>query len=294
MVWLIGRDGMLGRELSGLLRESGVPFTGTGRQEVDVTDKNAPLDFIRGREFDYIVNCSAYTAVDNAEDDAENCAAVNTWGAENIARAAKEAGAALVHISTDYVFGGGAVNPRLETDRAAPHGVYGKTKYDGEICIQNMYEKYYIIRTAWLYGQGGKNFVNTMLRLMAEKETITVVDDQTGSPTWTFDLAGAIVRLIQRQGGNEPAAPFGIYHYTGAGACTWFQFARAIYEHAKEFGILQNDCRILPCTSAEFKTKAARPAYSVLDTSKIRAALGITIPGWEASLEQYVRQLEVR
>ncbi|MDR2491575.1 MAG: dTDP-4-dehydrorhamnose reductase [Spirochaetaceae bacterium] len=290
MIWLIGRDGMLGRETAGLLREMGVPFTGTGRHEVDVTRKDAPLDFIRGGDFDCIINCSAYTAVDNAEDDADNCAVVNTRGAENIARAAKEAGAALVHISTDYVFGGSASRPRLETDRAAPQGVYGKTKYDGEICIQNMYEKYYIIRTAWLYGEGGKNFVNTMLRLMAEKDAVSVVDDQTGSPTWTFGLASAIVRLVSHNSA-KPAAPFGIYHYAGTGACTWFQFTCAIYRHAREIGLLQKDCRIQPCTSAEFKTKVKRPAYSVLDTTKIRAALGIEIPGWEESLKKYLRQL---
>jgi dTDP-4-dehydrorhamnose reductase len=309
-LWLIGSRGMLGTELSLLLERRGIPFTATDR-EVDITDP-AALDAcaegaLRGR-LGWIVNCAAYTAVDKAEDDVEACRSLNTLGPANIARTAKKFGARLIHISTDYVFdgrgiplAGGSFRPYREDDPTNPTGVYGLTKRDGERRVLENNGDSYIIRTAWLYGEHGNSFVHTMLRLMNEREEVKVVNDQRGSPTWAADLSGAILSLMGARavssGGPGPqsssaqtSAP-GLYHYTNEGAATWFDFAREIYRQGKRLGLIQRDCAVLPCTSAEYPARVTRPPWSVLDKTKIKAALGLHIPPWEESLQRY---LEVR
>jgi len=196
-VWLIGCKGMLGTELSLLLEKSGLPFVGTDR-EVDIADMAALRQFAKKQPIDWIINCAAYTTVDKAEDDAENCRRLNTLGAGNIAVCAKNNGARLIHISTDYVFDGspqGVPRPYREDDTTNPIGIYGLTKRDGELAVLNNNPSSYIIRTAWLYGRHGNNFVHTMLRLMNERDEVKVVDDQRGSPTWAFDLASAVLDL---------------------------------------------------------------------------------------------------
>jgi len=287
MIWLIGNKGMLGTELSLLLEKENLSYTGTDK-EVDITDINAIREFVKKNDLiKWIINCAAYTAVDKAEDDAQICNLINAQGAGNIAAAAKETGAVIIHISTDYVFNGRGNKPYKEEDETDPIGVYGMSKRDGEIKILNANERSYIIRTAWLYGEHGNNFVRTMLRLMNEKESISVVNDQKGSPTNANDLAQTIIEFI-KQSGSGKTIPCGIYNYTNEGEITWYDFAREIYKQAKAAGILTKDCDVKPCTSADFPAKVTRPAYSVLNKAKIKNALGINIPVWNDSLKKVI------
>jgi dTDP-4-dehydrorhamnose reductase len=291
-IWLIGGKGMLGTELSLLLEKSGFFFAATDR-EIDITDPAALAAFVEQQPgvkppFNWIINCAAYTAVDKAEDDVENCRRLNTLGAGNIAACAQNMGAPLIHLSTDYVFDGKGSRPYTEDDATAPTGVYGLSKRDGELAVLKNNPRSYIIRTAWLYGKHGNNFVHTMLRLMNERDEIKVVDDQRGSPTWTFDLAVAILAFIKAASSGKNI-PFGIYHFTNEGNITWFDFAREIYRQGRENGRIAKDCLVKPCTSAEYPAKVKRPEYSVLDKSKIKAALGMEIPAWDASLKDFLK-----
>ena len=305
MIWLIGNKGMLGTELSQLFERQGVPFTGTDRG-VDITDPQALMAFAHAQAepVSWIVNCAAYTAVDNAENDVAACRRLNVDGAGNIASCAKSIGAKLIHISTDYVFDGKGIidalgtkggapplpRPYREDDPASPIGVYGLSKYDGERAAleKGCGAAVYIIRSAWLYGAHGNNFVSTMLRLMNERDEVKVVNDQQGSPTWARDLAGALLALITAADSGKTVQG-GVYHYTDEGAITWFDFAREIYRLGRELGRAARDCAVIPCSSAEYPAKVQRPAYSVLDKSKIKAALGITIPAWDASLRKFLQ-----
>ena len=287
MIWLIGSKGMLGSELSLLLEKFGLPFIGTDR-EVDITDPPALKNFALAQPgLDWIINCAAYTAVDKAEDDKENCRLLNTEAPRNIAVQAREIGARLIHLSTDYVFNGQGNKPYTEEDTTAPASVYGLAKRDGEIGILDEHEKSYIIRTAWLYGKYGNNFVHTMLKLMNERDEVNVVNDQRGSPTWTHDLAETIIEII-RFSGNAKTIPYGIYHYTNEGEITWFDFAKEIYRQGRELGCVVKDCAVKPCTSAGFPSKVKRPVYSVLDKTKIQDALKIKIPAWNESLRKFI------
>jgi dTDP-4-dehydrorhamnose reductase len=290
MIWLIGCKGMLGTELSLLLEKTGLPFTGTDR-EVDIANPAALDKFIEqprpgGGDLTWIINCAAYTAVDKAEDDVETCRRLNTLGAANIAACAQKIGAQIIHISTDYVFDGTGSRPYTEDDATAPTGVYGLTKRDGELAVIENNPRSYIIRTAWLYGKYGNNFVQTMPRLMNERDEVKVVNDQRGSPTWAFDLASAVLAVIAAADSGKNI-PFGIYHFTNEGNITWFDFAKEICRQGRELGRISKDCAVKPCTSAEYPAKVKRPAYSVLDKSKIKAALGIDIPAWDKSLKEF-------
>jgi len=298
LIWLIGSKGMLGTELSLLLEKSGLSFVGTDR-EVDITDmaelNAARVKLSENLPVKWIINCAAYTAVDKAEDDVETCRSLNKQGAANIAAIANNNaipdsnGARLIHLSTDYVFDGKGNRPYREDDATAPTGVYGLTKRDGEIAVLENNPRSYIIRTAWLYGRHGNNFVHTMLRLMNERDEIKVVNDQRGSPTWAFDLAFVILTLIKTVDSGKDI-PFGIYHFTNEGNITWFDFAKEIFRQGKEQGRLTKNCAINPCTSAEYPAKVKRPAYSVLDKSKIKTALGIKIPAWDESLKEFLKK----
>jgi len=291
LVWLAGGKGMLGTELSLLMEKSGISFVSTDR-EVDITGiaalTAAHAKLAGKRPIKWIVNCAAYTAVDKAEDDIETCRSLNVQGAANIAAIANNTGARLIHISTDYVFDGKGNRPYREDDTTAPTGVYGLTKRDGEIAVLENNPRSYIIRTAWLYGRHGNNFVHTMLRLMNERDEVKVVNDQRGSPTWTFDLASVILTFIKDVDSGKDI-PFGVYHFTDEGNITWFDFAKEIYRQGREKGSIKKDCAVNPCTSAEYPAKVKRPAYSVLDKSKIKAALGISIPDWDKSLREFFK-----
>lgn len=295
MIWLIGNKGMLGTEIAEMLFSRGLDFTGTDR-EVDITKPEALLDFTAqytgDKSIAWIINCAAYTAVDKAEDDTELCRLLNEEGPAHIASTAKKTGARLIHISTDYVFHGDGKKPYREDDPTDPTGVYGRTKRDGENRALEANDATYIVRTAWLYGRHGNNFVSTMLRLMKERDSVSVVDDQSGTPTWASDLAQTLIAFIDSDAKGTPA-PYGIYHFTGEGNITWFDFAQEIYKKGRELGLLSRDCKINPCTSGQFPSKVRRPPYSVLDKSKIGSTLGITIPEWEKSLENFLRLLAI-
>jgi dTDP-4-dehydrorhamnose reductase len=294
MIWLIGNKGMLGTELSLLFEKYGIVYIGTDR-EVDITDSEALKNFVFNKQINWIINCAAYTAVDKAEDDIEVCRSLNTRGASNIAECAKITRAKLIHISTDYVFDGrgikedGDIRPYREDDETAPTGIYGLTKRDGELAVIENNPCSYIIRTAWLYGKYGNNFVHTMIKLMNERDEVKVVDDQRGSPTWAFDLAMIIIKIIQTTDTGKNI-PFGIYHYTNDGDITWFDFAKEIYKQGREYCCITNECKVKQCTSVEFPAKVKRPAYSALDKNKIKSTLGITIPSWNVSLNEFFKQ----
>jgi dTDP-4-dehydrorhamnose reductase len=249
---------MLGTELSLLLEKNGISFIGTDR-ETDITDPKALGDFASAQPIGWIINCAAYTAVDRAEDDEACCRLLNTAGAANIATVAKTIGARLIHISTDYVFDGSGNRPYTEEDPTCPTGVYGLSKRDGETALTENNPNSYIIRTAWLYGKYGNNFVNTMLRLMNEKEEVKVVNDQYGSPTWAFDLSETIVAFVQQLEGGKNV-PYGIYHFSNEGNITWFEFAKEIYQKGRELNCISKDCTVKPCTSAEYPARVKRPA----------------------------------
>lgn len=266
-------------ELSALARSASVlheppslhEVTAVDRDGLDITDPNACRAAVAGH--DLVVNVAAWTAVDEAETQEAAAFAVNAVGAANLARACAAAGARMVQVSTDYVFAGDAPGPYAEDAPLSPRSAYGRTKAAGEWAVQALCPQSWIVRTAWLYGAHGPNFVKTMARLAAEKETVSVVDDQRGQPTWTVDLAGAIVAMV------GAGAPFGTYHGTSAGETTWFGFAQAIF---KELGL--DPDRVEPTTTAAFPRPAPRPSYSVLGHEAWRGAALDPLPGWQASL----------
>ena len=288
MIWLIGNRGMLGRELSLLMESRGLSYIGTGR-EVDITNRGVIFSHAKaqGDAVKWIINCAAYTGVDKAENDSENCRRLNTEAAENIACLAQYIGAGLIHISTDYVFNGRGNRPYTEEDAADPLCVYGLTKRDGETRALKENANTYILRTSWLYGSYGENFVHNILRLMNDQESVKVVDDQRGSPTWARDLADVIITLLNLAGADKPA-PYGIYHFSNEGEISWFEFAREIQAQGLAMGILARECELVPCGSGEFKCNAKRPVYSVLDKTKIKNTLGIMIPSWDKSLHKFL------
>ena len=257
---------------------------------LDITDLDAVKTIVKDNDVKVIVNCAAYTNVDRAEDDVDFCALLNAKAPENLAVAAKEAGALLVHVSTDYVFGGDPYNtPCTEDQKGTPTGVYGLTKLQGEQAIQASGCDHVIIRTTWLYSEFGKNFVKTMLNLTATKPQLNVVFDQTGTPTYALDLAEAIAVVIADYAASESGtyANTGVYHYSNEGVCSWFDFTRMIAEYSGN-----KDCDIQPCHSDEFPSKVKRPAYSVLDKTKIKKTFGIKVPYWTDSLKKCINNLK--
>ena len=273
--WLVaGSQGMLGQDMvAALSRGSGAhEVTAADRTSLDVTDPDACLAAVAGH--DIVVNAAAWTAVDDAETHEAQAFAVNAVGAANLARACSVVGARMVQVSTDYVFAGDATSPYAEDAALAPRSAYGRTKAAGEWAVRTyLPTTSWVVRTAWLYGAHGPNFVKTMARLAAERDTVSVVDDQRGQPTWTFDVAAAILRLV------EAEAPFGTYHGTSSGETTWFGFAQEI------FRLLGHDPgRVLPTTSDAFTRPAPRPAYSVLGHEAWQRAGLDPLPLWHESL----------
>ncbi|MBQ1181491.1 MAG: dTDP-4-dehydrorhamnose reductase [Treponema sp.] len=284
MVWLIGCKGMLGTEIARQLKNSNIDYIGTDI-DVDITKLEVLEDFAnKNPKIDWIINCSAYTAVDKAEDDKDFANLLNNIGPKNISSVAKKINAKMIHISTDYVFDGTGNIPYTEDMDVKPIGVYGQTKADGEKSVIDSGCEYYIFRTAWLYGYDGKNFVYTMLKLMESKQELSVVSDQKGTPTFAGDLANCVIKTIT----SKNQIPCGIYHCTDLGEITWYDFACEIYKQGKATGKLSNECKINPCSTDEFPTKAKRPAYSVLSKEKIQQALGIALPMWNESLNVFM------
>ena len=309
MIWLIGCKGMLGSEVAKQLDEKKLPWVGTDR-EVDITDPQALLDFTNkietaayfpsdlrraDRKIQWIINCSAYTNVEKAEEEPELAEKLNATGPLNIARVARANGAKLIHISTDYVFGGNGTQPYTEDMPKAPLGVYGKTKAAGEDAIMKEMNTYYILRTAWLYGFDGRNFVYTMTKLMNSHDQICVVNDQKGTPTYAPDLAAAILKIIDKSDnaksffGKNSAPAYGIYHFTDEGQTNWHEFASEIYRLGRKYGRVTQDCVVNPCTTEEYGANVQRPAYSVLSKEKISKALKLKIPEWQTSLEKFIK-----
>ena len=291
-ILVTGANGQLGNEMRIISKETGYDFLFTDVVEaegvettlLDITDAKAVENIIRKHQIDCIVNCAAYTNVDKAESDVDLCRKLNAIAPSILAEAMKKAGGLLVQVSTDYVFGGDPYNtPCREDQKGTPTGVYGLTKLEGEESIKAIGCKHVIIRTAWLYSEFGKNFVKTMLNLTATRPQLKVVFDQAGTPTYAYDLAVAIKAILEdytiEKSRNEYSKT-GVYHFSNEGVCSWYDFTKVIAELAGN-----TTCDIQPCHSDEFPSPVKRPAYSVLDKTKIKQAFGLKIPYWTDSLK---------
>lgn len=288
MIWLIGGKGMLGREVELLLRDR-MPFVASD-SEVDICDPDRLWSYVRHDltgPVTHIVNCSAYTAVDRAEAEPEAAHAVNALGPLNLARIARELGAVLIHISTDYVFDGEKAEVYREDDPPRPLSSYGKSKLGGEEHIAGNCERFLILRTAWLYGRYRKNFVYTMLDLFQEKESIEVIADRWGNPTWAKDLAWAILCTLRTP------AESGIYHFVNRGKANWHEFACRIYERARELHLVTRDVRIVPIPGARYPMPAPRPQNSCLATEKIQKKFKLDIRDWREALDEFLAEIAV-
>jgi dTDP-4-dehydrorhamnose reductase len=273
-ILITGAYGQLGNELKVLSKNyPGWEFVYTDVDSLDITNEEQVKNYFADNKFGMVINCAAYTAVDKAESDFETAQKVNALAPKLLAKYSKTIGAKLIHVSTDYVFGGDAHLPYSETDDVAPNGAYGKTKLEGEQNCQAENPETVIIRTAWLYSTFGNNFVKTMLRLGKERGELGVVFDQVGSPTYAADLAAAILKVAE----SEEFVP-GIYHYSNEGVASWYDFALAIFELS---GV---DCKVKPVLSENFPTPAKRPAYSVLNKAKIKGTYQLEVPYWRDSL----------
>ena len=281
-VLITGANGQLGNEMRRLGAVSPNEYLFTDVAELDITDKAAVAEFVKSNNVEIIVNCAAYTNVDKAEDDEATAELINAAAVRNLAEAVKAVDGTLFHVSTDYVFGSEGNTPRTEDMPTNPLGVYGKTKLHGEQAIAEVGAKAIIIRTAWLYSEFGNNFLKTMLRLTAEKESLNVVFDQVGSPTYAGDLALAIFSIIE---GGVYAGNEGVYHFSNEGVCSWYDFATEIAAAAG------HECVVLPCHSNEFPSKVTRPPFSVLDKTKIKTTFGIEIPHWRDSMLYCLQRL---
>lgn len=288
-ILLTGINGQLGHQLQPLLAKIG-EVTAVGRENLDLANPHAISQLIGEVKPEIIVNAAAYTAVDKSESEPELAHAINSIAPGIMATETKKLGATFIHISTDYVFDGSQSTPYTETDPTKPLGTYGKSKLMGEEAIRETGANHIIIRTAWVYGVYGKgNFVKTMLRLGKDREELRVVYDQVGSPTWTGDLAEAIAQIIP----HLSQEIYGTYHYTNSGVISWYDFAVAIFEEAKQLGFPLQIKRVIPITTAEYPTPAKRPAFSVLNNGKISQVLGTHSPYWRDSLRQMLQQLVV-
>ncbi len=286
MIWLIGNKGMLGSDVEGALINNQFTYFASDL-DTDITDINSLKSFASGKDIQWVINCSAYTAVDNAEDDSETAFRINAEGVRNVALVAKEIDAVLIHISTDYVFDGTKEGEYYEDDSTVPTGVYGKSKLRGEEYISEIIEKFFIIRTSWLYGEKGNNFINTMLRLFNERDEVSVVSDQWGSPTYTVDLASFIIEIIRTKSSN-----FGIYHFSCEGRINWHEFASYIYHKSGELNLIDKEVVVKAIPTSGFPTKAQRPENSYLSKEKVRKAFGFVIPGWKDSVDRYLNNMK--
>lgn len=282
-ILVTGANGQLGNEMQVLARENlQHTYFFTDVQELDICDEQAVYAYVSEHKIDIIVNCAAYTAVDKAEDNVELCDKLNNIAPGYLARAAQANGAAMIQVSTDYVFDGTAHIPYTEEEPTCPASVYGSTKLAGEQNVMDHCEKAMVIRTAWLYSIYGNNFVKTMIRLGQERDFLGVIFDQIGTPTYANDLAQAIFAAINK------GVVRGIYHFSDEGVCSWYDFTVAIHRLA---GIAS--CKVKPLHTADYPVKAPHPHYSVLDKTKIKDTFGIEIPHWEESLKRCINQLRM-
>ncbi|MCB2169260.1 MAG: dTDP-4-dehydrorhamnose reductase [Deltaproteobacteria bacterium] len=287
---LTGADGQVGREVQRQAREKGHPILALNRSGLDITDANAVRQVVGETGPAMIVNAAAFTAVDKAEDEPGIAFRVNRDGAANLAKAAAEAGIPLVHLSTDYVFDGTNPRPYLETDPVAPIGVYGHSKWEGEEAIRQRLHHHLIIRVSWVFGVHGNNFVKTMLRLARERDVLRVVADQRGGPTYAGHIAAFILDLY-RQIVNQETTSWGTYHFCGSPVTSWHAFAEAIVRTGHRKGILERSVAVHPITTADYPTRARRPANSALDCRKIEAYFGIHPKAWQTGLDDMLERL---
>ena len=280
VILVTGAHGQLGQALQSIASHyPEIQFQFCGSQEADLTNKASLQQAFKNYNPTFCINAAAYTAVDKAESEPEKAYAINADGVRNLAEVCQEFCCVLLHVSTDFVFDGMNKTPYIETDIPHPTGVYGASKWAGEQAIQEILTPYYIVRTAWVYSNFGVNFMKTMLRLGAERDQLKIVDDQIGSPTLATDLATTLVIMCQQTAQDFTSAPYGVYHYSNEGSCSWCEFAQQI--------LLNHGLKtpVLPIPTSEFPTPAKRPAYSVLDKSKIKKAFALEIPSWQEALK---------
>ena len=278
-VLVTGAKGQLGTDLMNELAKRGIEGIGVDVQEMDITDAEACRRVIKNSGADAVIHCAAYTAVDAAEDNVDLCRRINGEGTRNVAQACKEADVKLMYISTDYVFDGQGTRPWEPDDERHPLNVYGQTKYEGELAVEELSDKYFIVRIAWVFGVAGKNFIKTMLRLGKERGAVSVVDDQIGSPTYTYDLARLLVDMIQTD-------KYGRYHATNEGLCSWYEFAKEIFRQA---GM---DVPVTPVSSDAFPAKATRPSNSRLNKDKLSENGFERLPAWQDALGRFLKEIE--
>ena len=277
-VLVTGVKGQLGYDVVNELKKRGMEAVGVDLEEMDITDAASVDKVLKDAAPDAVIHCAAYTAVDAAEDQEELCRRVNRDGTRNIARVCRELDIKMVYISTDYVFNGQGTRPWEPEDERQPLNVYGLTKCEGEEAVQELLEKYFIVRIAWVFGINGRNFVKTMLRLAENNKRVTVVNDQYGSPTYTYDLAKLLVDMVQTQ-------KYGIYHATNEGICTWYEFACEIFKQA---GI---EMEVVPVSAAEYPAKAKRPENSRMSKEKLTENGFDRLPPWQDALKRYLKAL---
>ena len=280
IVLVTGVKGQLGHDVMNELALRGIEGIGVDVEEMDITDRTACETVIFQEKPDAVIHCAAYTAVDAAEDNLELCRKINAEGTRNIARVCKAMDIKMMYISTDYVFNGGGQRPWEPDDHREPLNVYGLTKYEGEIAVEQNIQKYFIVRIAWVFGVNGKNFIKTMLRLGKEKGAVSVVDDQIGSPTYTYDLARLLVDMIQTD-------KYGRYHATNEGLCSWYEFACEIFRQAG-----MDEVKVTPVDSDGFPAKAKRPSNSRMSKEKLTENGFERLPSWQNALERYLKALK--
>ena len=280
MILVTGVNGQLGFDVVKELNRRNIECLGIDREELDITDNNAVFEYISKLKPECVIHCAAYTAVDRAEDEEEICSKVNVYGTENIAKACKKIDAKMIYISTDYVFDGQGDVPFEVDGNIKPLSVYGKTKYEGELKVKEIIDKYFIVRISWVFGLNGNNFINTMLRLGKEKESLNVVCDQIGSPTYTFDLAPLLCDM-------SVSEKYGVYHATNEGFCSWAEFASEIMRKANL------DCKINPIRTSEYPTRAVRPFNSRLSKKSLVDGEFKVLPSWKDALDRYLDRKSV-
>ncbi|WP_217593034.1 dTDP-4-dehydrorhamnose reductase [Cohnella sp. GbtcB17] len=277
-ILVTGANGQLGQEIIHI-EDDDVVLVGLDRLQLDVTDLEMCRKAVKTYQPSAIIHAGAYTAVDKAEAEPDEAYKVNALGTRNLAIAAREASAKLCYVSTDYVFDGSGNRPYNEYDDTNPQSVYGKSKRAGEVLLQSLCDRWFIVRTSWVYGKYGNNFVKTMLKLAQDRNELTVVHDQKGSPTYTRDLGRFLVDLVKTE-------TFGIYHASNAGTCSWYEFAKAIFEESGK------EIKLTPCTTDEFPRPAPRPLYSVMDHAAIRQNGFQDLPSWRESLRTFLKELQ--
>ena len=278
-VLVTGVKGQLGYDVVNELTKRGHIAVGTDIEEMDITDKKSVESVMKENMPEAVIHCAAYTAVDAAEDNVELCRKINAEGTQNIADVCKELDIKMIYISTDYVFDGEGERPWEPDDERSPLNVYGQTKYEGELAVQNTLDKYFIVRIAWVFGVNGKNFIKTMLNLGKNRDSLTVVNDQFGSPTYTYDLAKLLVDMVETE-------KYGIYHATNEGICTWYEFACEIFKQA---GM---NIKVAPVSASEYPAKAKRPSNSRMSKEKLTDNGFEKLPTWQDALSRYLKEIE--